>query len=229
VSKDSNSERRRVPKIGLSTILIVVLALGTFAIWYSVYTRPVGGAIPAAGPGLLASSTISSAPVATPSPTPPPDPTLAWTRYTDSANQLSLRYQPTWLQRTCKGESRVSLYLAPVQAALGACSSGFGGQMYVAVSSGDQRSTYLLDNDYADLVSQPVTVGGVNGQRQSATVGNSAEAAGPPAGTRIVQYLFYTHSRTYLCYYGQAPSGATSTNVASDFDLMVMNTLAFTS
>jgi hypothetical protein len=226
VPKDPNSERRRLPKVGLSTVLILVLALATFAVWYSLFSRPASTKVPAARPSSSDPAT-SAEPSPTPSPTPPPDPTAAWLHYSDSSDQFSLRYQPIWLQRTCTVDGHVNLYLAPVPAALGACNSGYGGQMYVLGSTGDERSTYQLGTGYVDLVTQSVTVGGVTGQRQSATVGSSAEV-GPPSGTKIVQYVFYTHGRTYVCYYGQAPSGATSTSVVSDFDLMVMNTLAFT-
>jgi hypothetical protein len=168
----------------------------------------------------------------TPSPTPatttsPPDPTAGWTAYSDTTDRFSLRYPPSWVHRTCVVSGHTSLYLAPSTAALGVCSSGFVGQMYVIPFAGDQRSTLVLGSDFTGLVNTPVTVAGVAGQRESATVATSM-GIGPVPGTKVVQFLFFTNGRTYLCRYNQAPSGPTSTNVQADFELMVTSTLAFT-
>src|SRR5258705_12720933 len=68
--------------------------------------------------------------------------------------------------------------------------------------TGDQRSTHELSG-YPDSSSSAVTVNGVSGTRQSATVSGVADV-GPPDGTRLVAYVFY--GRIYKCYSNQAPA-----------------------
>lgn|GEM_PF-4933126 len=170
-----------------------------------------------------ATSTASAAPAASAA-----DPTAGWTRYSDATDQFSFRYPPSWVKRTCLADTHASVYLAPIDAALGICNSGFGGQLVISPSTGDQRANYQLSGaSYTDLVTTTVTVAGVSGQRQSATVVASGPV-GPEGGTKIVQYLFFVHGRTYLCYYSQAPAGPTHTNVLPDFERLVTLTLAFT-
>jgi hypothetical protein len=42
-----------------------------------------------------------------------------------------------------------------------------------------------------------------------------------------VAYLFYTGGMTYRISYSQAPTGATSTDVLADFELMATRTFRF--
>jgi hypothetical protein len=207
----------RVARLGLAIAL--VLALGAAV---AACARP-------GGPGVAPTSAVTSTPAPTTAaslaaPTTPPDPTAGWTRYSDATDRFSLRYPPTWQRRTCPAGGHTGLFLAPSTAGLAICNSGFTGQMSVAAVSGDQRSAYALSG--SDLASTSLTVGGVSGTRQSATA--VAADLGPPAGTRLVVYLFFTGGRTYRCAYSQEPSGPTSTNVLADFDLMVTGTLRFT-
>jgi hypothetical protein len=155
--------------------------------------------------------------------TPPADPTLGWTPYRDTVDHFSLRYPPGWQQRTCLGSPHTALFLGPSADALALCNSGFVGQMSVAAIPGDERATYHVTGTGA--ASASITVDGVSGTRETATA--SATDLGPPAGTRLVAYLFYTGGMTYRCSYAQAPSGPTSTDVLADFDLMVTRTFRF--
>jgi hypothetical protein len=222
VLNESNGATRRLTGGALSTILVVALAVGVAAVWTLLLTRPAS-VTPVSAPSSLRPS---SAPSVLASPTPPPDPTAGWIAYSDSTDRYSLRYPAKWIQRTCVVDGHSNLYLAPAQAALGVCTSGYGGQMNVIPFMGDQRYSYELGTGYADIVTQTVTVNGVSGVRQAATVAPQYDV-GPPAGTKVVQYLFFAHNRTYLIYYGQTPNGAASTNVLTEFDLMVTSTFAF--
>jgi len=208
---------------GAVTVAALLLGLGALA-------GCRAPARPSTAPLTTASATASAAASATPrasgAPSSTPDATAGWARYSDVTDQFSLRYPPAWLQRTCVVDVHTSLFLAPSSPALGVCNSGFGGQMYVGAATGDQRTVFALTG-YPDLVNTTVTVNGVTGMRQSATV-SAATDMGPAVGTRLVKYLFFTHGRTYQCNYTQGPSGPTSTNLVADFDLMVTGTLAFT-
>jgi hypothetical protein len=188
-----------------------------------------------ATPAATGSSPASAGPSASPSPsasaTPsasPPDATAGWTSYSDTTDRYSLRYPPSWVRRICHVSGHANLYLAPSTAALGVCNSDFVGQMSVLILSGDQRAAlHLSGSTYTGLVTSSVTVDGVIGQRQVATVAVTGEL-GPVAGTHLEQYLFFVHGRTYRTFYSQAPSGATATDVRADFELMVEHTLRLT-
>jgi hypothetical protein len=174
------------------------------------------------------SPTPSAAPSRSASPTPTPDATASWTAYADTADKFSLRYPPTWQQRTCKVAGHTTLYLAPTADTLGVCNSGFGGQMSVGAQAGDQRSVYewTAASGYASLVTTAVTVSGIAGIRQSATVSaTSSSGPGPAVGSKIVQYIFSTNDRTYTFAYTQAPSAP---DTLASFELMIKTTLTFT-
>jgi hypothetical protein len=205
--------------IALFGVLALGLGLGVGVAKYISSTAPGATDTPAASSGPTTSRV--------PTPSPSTNPTATWTSYSDAADQFSLRYPSSWQQRTCAAGGHTTLYLAPTTANLGACNSDFGGMMSAGASAGDQRSTYRLSSSgYDGLTTTDVTVAGVTGTRQAATVSGSSDAAlGPSPGTKVVQYLFNTGGRTYRCLYSQDPSTATA---QADFDLMVKNTLAFT-
>jgi len=199
----------------LAAAIVLGLGLSTAACTKTP-TDPVPGPTTAAG---------TSAAAPTPTPTPTRDATAAWTPYRDATDGFSLRYPTTWVQRTCPAGGHTGLFLAPSSAALAVCNSDNVGQISVTVIPGDQRAGFTLTGS-TGLASTPVTVGGVAGTRHSGTA-VEPEALGPPAGTRQILYVFFTGGRTFVCSYSQAPTGATATDVAADFDLMVTATLSF--
>jgi len=203
---------------GSSAVLAAAIALGV-GLSVSACTKTPTDPVPS--PTAAATTTAAA-----PTPTPSRDATAAWTPYRDSTDGFSLRYPTNWAQRTCPAGGHTGLFLAPSSAALAVCNSDNVGQMAVTVIPGDQRAGFTLAGS-TGLVSTPVTVGGVAGTRQSGTA-VEPEALGPPAGTRQIMYVFFTGGRTYVCSYSQAPTGATATDVAADFDLMVTATLSFT-
>jgi hypothetical protein len=72
--------------------------------------------------------------------------------------------------------------------------------------------------------STPVTVDGVKGTRQTATV--TADNSIPPSkGASEVIYTFTVTDRTYVAYYTREPGEA---DLSSQFDLIVQHTLRFT-
>lgn len=123
-------------------------------------------------------------------------------------------------------DNPASLFLAPTTAALARCQSDFGGQIQVFSLAGDQRASFKFGASYDSVSTSSVTVGGITGDRQSATAKAPAEL-GPPTGTKLVQYLFFTAGRTFIATYQQQPKGDVSSDVLSDFDLMIQNTLKF--
>jgi hypothetical protein len=197
-------------------------ALGLLAISTACSPASPAPTTPATSP---ATSPASPTAAVSATSTTPADPTAGWSPYHDATARLSLRYPPAWQQRTCTGGEFTSLYLGPTAADVAACNSDFTGQISAIVFSGDQRSSLHLTG--SGLTSTAVTVDGVGGSREQATAAPSEAEIGPAAGSVLVVYAFYTAGQTYRFGYVQAPSGATSTNVLSDFDLMVTRTVQF--
>jgi hypothetical protein len=202
-------------------VLVGVLALG-LGLGVSVAKYVATGPTLSPGPSASVRPTASSSP-STPAPAAA---TADWTRYSDAADHFALRYPSAWQQRTCAVSGHTTLYLAPTTDTLGACNSGFAGQVYVAAVGGDQRSTYTWSTTggYDDVKSQTVTVAGFTATRQTANVPDSA-AAGPVPGSKQVQYLLYAGGRTYIAVYSQAPSAP---DTLADFDTMIKQTLEIT-
>jgi hypothetical protein len=203
--------RRRTTSISISVrraVLGVVVALGVLA------TQACN--TPSPGPDTHTPPT-TAAPVVTTT----ADPTAGWTPYSDASIHLVLRYPPAWQQRQCSAGDHTALYLAPTMDALGVCMSDNTGQISIAALDGDQRSALHLTG--SGLTSTSVTVSGVAGTMEQDTA--VASDVGPVAGTVEVAYVFFAHGLTYRLAYSQAPSGPTSTDVRTDFDLTIHNTL----
>ena len=219
------SPRNKHRLIVIAATLIVGIALLSFLayLYLKPHSAPPTSQTQTATPSAQTSTTSST-------PKPPthtPDPTASWTAYASTAGHFTLKFPPAWKTKVCPDNPQ-TLFLAPKTAALGACQSDFGGQMQVTSIGGDQRASYKYTvASYDTVVTTTVTVSAVTGERQSA-IAKGGEALGPPAGTKLVQYLFFTGGRTYLATYQQQPSGDVSEDVTSDFDLMIQNTLQFT-
>lgn len=165
--------------------------------------------------------------------------TANWTAYSSQAGQFSLKYPKTWVQAQDPSLcSSGMLLLGPDKASVGHCGSEDFGQISVVSTAGDNRADYDISKspDYKDIKTKDVTVSKVQGKRIEATAidvaanpndSSQALATGYPAGTKVVKYLFFTNNRTYEATYVQKVSGAGSTNVLADFDLMITKTLKF--
>jgi hypothetical protein len=161
--------------------------------------------------------------------TPATDPTANWTKYSNKSGEFSFRYPTTWVQATSPELCTDGLVLlGPDSSSVGKCASDGFGEIYALSTSGDQRSQYELGSSYVGLVRKTVTVSGVTGARESGVAQgqqNGAGEGGLPDGTKVVLYIFYTNSKTYVIGYNQA---STNPDVMTDFDLMVTNSFKFT-
>lgn len=199
-------------------VLISILIVAVF-----ILTRPsISPPTPITQPS---SSSQAATTPASPTPTTSTDPTATWPGYTNSSGGYSLRYNPSWQTKTCPDNPSL-LFLAPTLAALGTCQSENAGQIEILSMDGDQRTALAYGSDYESVTTTTVTVDSITGVRESA-VARAPGAIGPPAGTILVHYIFFNGSKTFLAAYQQQPSGDISTNVLSDFDLMVKNTFNF--
>ena len=155
------------------------------------------------------------------------DPTAGWIAYSNAPGDFSFRHPSTWVRASnldlCSPEL---ILLAGDASSVGTCASEHFGQMGVHSTAGDTRVNYRIATGYEDITETAVTVRGVTGTKQTATaIGQEGEGSGAlPDGTEVVQYVFFTHDRTYVATYFQQPSYP---DVLSDFNLLVTRTLRF--
>lgn len=155
--------------------------------------------------------------------------TATWTEYSSREGQFSLRYNPKWQTMICE-DMGSTLYLAPNAKAQAVCASEHGSQISVFSRSGDVRTELALNDDYSERKSEVVTVDGVAGRReQGKLVAESVGPGGDPIGSTLVVYYFYTNGRTYAATYRQTPTGDYTQDLLADFDLMIRETLKFSS
>lgn len=162
------------------------------------------------------------------------DPTANWTAYTSEKGKFSVKYPPTWVQPAHKeacGDGLLdrSLYLGPDNNSVLRCGSEFFGQIGIDSQTGDKHTDNPFSSGYKDTVVKNVTVDGVSGTRTSAVAQGQGEGLGAYFdGTIVVRYVFVANGNTYVATYVQAPAGKVpSTDVLTDFDLMVTSTLKF--
>jgi hypothetical protein len=180
-----------------------------------------------------------------------------WSGYSNQEGSFSLKYPNKWVQplsrKLCPtGTFDSSIYLGPNTSSVLKC--GYSGQVVtvsqVVVSSyiGDQRSTYKLNpSNFSGVNTVNYGINGVVGVKQTGEVSNPAapkyksysspqastspvslSTTALPNGTFIERYIFYTNNNTYVAQYLQEKSGSSdSSDVLSDFDLMISKTLQF--
>ncbi len=208
------------PLFRLTIAFLIGLSLGMSIVW--VYLNP--SLTPVANP--LNYKHAVKSPALAPSASPLTGPTANWTPYTDTYGKYSLRYNPSWKIKNCDGTPS-AVFFGPTTAALGTCNSDDHAQVVISVGApGDSRTLFeYTPQGYSNLSTSTVTINGYTVEHQTATL-SAANAVGPVVGTRLAQYIFVTGGKTYIASYVQAPSGATSSDVMHDFDLMV-GTLTF--
>ena len=220
--------RRLQNQRGFSAIelILILLALAIMGgAGFLIYKH--GHKKPAATPAAT-TTTTKAAPVAAPAPAPTPDPTAAWTAYSSAPGSFSLRYPTTWV--TAANATLCTdglLLLGPTTTTVGHCASDSSGEILISSMAGDHQADYQLDENTKDVVKTAVTVSGVAGSKITATtvVPAGDVGIGPVAGTKMVNYVFFTGGKTYVLQYAQAP---TYPDVLSDFTLLVTNTFKFT-
>lgn len=224
--------RRFIQTVVLLVILGVVGFLGWF-VWQAKYHTEKSLDNTSQAQGTTTKNTERPAETSAPA-----DLTADWTPYTSDTGKFSLRYPKTWVQPLnrdlCTPELfERALYLGPDAGSVLKCASEYFGQMAVFSVDGDKRGDYGLGADYKDITKREVTVNGVTGQRISGVAVAPSPDAGfaPTEGTIEVHYVFYApNGTTYVARYTQAPKGhSPSTDVLSDFELMVTKTLKFSS
>jgi hypothetical protein len=210
---------------GLLILVIVGIIGGTG--WYVMQAnKNTDSTLNKAGLGTATKSTKKTAPA----PVPPADPTASWTAYSSKTGEYYLKYPSTWSTpsvpaSTCGGNDSL-LLLGGNSSSLGIYCADGGGQIYVNSVSGDTRSNDILQsNGWKSITSAKVTVGGVQGDKQTGVAYNQGDLLGAlPDGSTIDRYTFYTNGRTYTANYEKQSSYP---DVQSDFDLMVTKTLKF--
>jgi hypothetical protein len=163
----------------------------------------------------------TSAPGATPSliSSPTADPTAGWVTYRSSKGQFSFKHPAGWYM-SAEGDSGglVSVGMG-VRHPLGPLDSvtDIGAGSW-SVTQNLDASCFLLKNV---TNSQTVIVSGVTGSRKTGTL---TECQGGQSAS-ATQYEFTTNGRRYLFSYTARPDAVP----LSDFDLMVVNTVSFSS
>ncbi len=153
----------------------------------------------------------------------PADPTASWTAYTTTGNGFSFKYPSGWTKNVCDANF---VLLGPSPDAAGHCQSDATAQIVLSSVKGDNRTTAKLEAaSFPDLKSEAVTVDGIAGVKETGTLQASGEQfVGPTNGSKLINYVFYTNDTTYIMLYVQIPA---FTDVSSDFNLLVTNTLKF--
>lgn len=158
------------------------------------------------------------------------DPTADWVAYSSKEEVYSLKYPKTWTTASNPEFCSPGLLLLGGNAkSVGKCPSEYFGQISVASSDGNSVDDQKLSTGYKDVTTTNVTVAGVSGIKMVGTVTNQDSPEGPGAlanGTKVTKYIFFSGGKTYTATYVADDS---YTNVLSDFDLMVTETLKFTS
>jgi cell division protein FtsI/penicillin-binding protein 2 len=175
----------------------------------------------------LATATI------TPIPTSNSNLTTNLTSYTSDKGKFSLKYPSAWVQPLNKefcnpGMFDRTIYLGPDNNSVMRCATSYGGQMYVMSLDNDVRVKEKSDEGLTNMQTSIATVSGVTGERIEAIYSGLTGWAAGFNGAKIVRYIFYTNSITYVANYIQEPKGTNpSQDVLTDFELMV-KTLIFT-
>jgi hypothetical protein len=213
---------------GLLIFIIVAIIAGTG--WYVMSANnKTNDTLNNAGLGTAAKATKKKQ--TTPAPVAQADPTANWTAYSSKTGKYSLKYPNTWVrpanQQNCASDDDSFLMLGPTAQSVGSCGSDNTGEMYISSSSGDQRAnSELSKTTFPDLLTQSVTVNGIQGEKISGTSNGNGQGLGfgtDDKGAKVVMYIFYTNGRTYTAAYYQNKYP----DVQSDFDLMVAKTLKF--
>lgn len=150
------------------------------------------------------------------------DATADWTEYKNTAGKFTLKYEPSWNIKVCP-DNPTTVFIAPTVAAQAVCQSEKGAPISVSSLDGDQRQIDKAGYPAgaSGVTKSSITVNGVAGRRAAFTHDGDEFI---PAGTKQVEYEFFTNGRTYHAVYIQKP---TDTDMLSDFELLVTKTLKF--
>ena len=159
--------------------------------------------------------------------------TSNWISASSKEGQFSLKYPKNWITQTCNGALNRAISLGPDTGSVVKCNSdGPSGQVYISsTNKNTSSSAYDFSSGYKNLVTKTIVLNGVTGQRTSAVAyGQSQGGLGSFVdNTIIVEYKFIENGITYTAAYQQFPSGPSSGDELSVFDLMITSTLKFSS
>jgi hypothetical protein len=164
------------------------------------------------------------------------DETADWITYVSPKGRFSLRHPKSWAvgpkQSQYCGKAEFSFTAGADADLVEDCGTEYYGQIYLVSEEGNylnpQKSLRTASQSYRNITRQKVIVDNIEGTREAGTVrqnNNELDIDHPlPDGTKVVNYEFYAHGRTY---FAQCQQRVDNPGVLRDFDLMVTNTLKF--
>jgi len=164
------------------------------------------------------------------------DETADWITYVSPKGRFSLRHPKSWAvgpkQSQYCGKAEFSFTAGADADLVEDCGTEYYGQIYLVSEEGNyldpQKSLRTASQSYRNITRQKVIVDNIEGAREAGTVrqnNNELDIDHPlPDGTKVVNYEFYTHGRTYFV---QCQQRVDNPDVLRDFDLMVTKTLKF--
>ena len=145
--------------------------------------------------------------------------------YRSVQGKFTIMHPTSWSAVTCGGNV---ILLGGNSEATGKCGTEDIGQMSISSNYGDNTGIEQLNNGYGLVSYQKVKVQGITGYQETGVAHGqtSAQFGGGtlPDGTKVVKYVFYTQSRTYVAIYIQRMGYP---DVLRDFNLMVSKNLQF--
>ncbi|MCA9344708.1 hypothetical protein KC946_02635 [Candidatus Saccharibacteria bacterium] len=159
-------------------------------------------------------------------PAPEADPTESWVKYTSEVGKFSIKYPSDWSTASNPELCSPNIFLLGVNDnAVGKCASDSGGQIAIYSNEGNNlEDSKLKKADYSDLATESVTIGDVQGIKQTGTYSGDSAGIGPSKGDKTVVYMFYTNNRTYTAAYNIQPDYP---DAIDDFNILVIKTLQF--
>lgn len=150
-----------------------------------------------------------------------------WQHLTSIAGNYQLEHPDYWAVNpdplACPAGETM---MGAISDAIGTGCNGSAGQMTVVSYLGNVTARYVNPPASTEASVESLTVGGIAGKKitRSLTDQEVTDQKLGPAGTQLVQYVFYTKGRTYvLSYYGEAAYPY----ALDDFNQMVTKTLQF--
>lgn len=197
-------------------IIIIVLLVGFLG--YYVYNARQDTK---KAPAQTAANQVKASPNQKAGKTAAPVVPAGWQKY--DGGGFSFSYPAGWIRKDC---SVGMILLGPTANSASLCNTDGTAEISITWSIGDSRANYhLAKADYPDLQDTTVKISGVTGAKTTGTLNSSQEAyVGPPNGTKVIQYIFYSKGQTYAFVYTQTPD---LSDVSSDFNQLVNETLSF--
>lgn len=159
------------------------------------------------------------------------DETDRWVTYSSEVGQYNFKHPETWVFADNLELCNAGLVLlAPTKESVGKCASEDAGLVSVSSQEGDLRAEYELSiEEYSDVEEQAIEVANTEGKKLSGKAkGAATDEMGPalPKDTKVVRYVFFKNSRTYIASYTQQPNDP---DALKTFEKIVTKTFKFES